>query len=568
MTDVVLDIETNMTHDHVWCAVTSVVGDPDHTTHVHTDAQGLRSWLTKVSPSRIIGHNLIGFDVPVLLRTWDLDLRHYGQIYDTLVACRLIFPSPPGGHSLANWAKLLGLKYQKQEFSDFDGGLTEEMIEYCEYDVLTNAELFEWTLKEAERTRFSPESLHLEHEVAWIIAEQERNGFFFDSEGAFKLYKALDKRMKEIERELQAVFPPIVHERWSEKTGKRLKDRVEVFNPGSRQQVAARLAAKGAKFKEKTPTGHPKVSETTLKELNMPEADLVEEYMRAQKKHGLCTSWFKAVQADGRIHGRVISNGTVTGRMTHTSPNLAQIPSDADCRQLFTVPSGYKLVGCDASGLELRMLAHYMQDEEYTKAVIEGKQEDGTDVHTRNQLAAGLPTRHDAKTFIYAFLYGAGDGKIGSIIGGGARQGAEIKDKFLAQVPALAQLQKKLEKIKKASRTTIYNGDAGTSLPGLDGRRLWIRHDHAALNTLLQGAGAVVMKKALVIAYRNLVERGLDFKFVANVHDEWQVEARADHAEEVGEVLRAAIVEAGEILQLRCPLDGEYHVGTNWSETH
>jgi DNA polymerase I-like protein with 3'-5' exonuclease and polymerase domains len=262
-------------------------------------------------------------------------------------------------------------------------------------------------------------------------------------------------------------------------------------------------------------------------------------------------SWLDAVREDGRIHGRVNTCGAVTGRMTHSSPNLAQIPSEAQYRQCFIVEPGNKLVGIDASGLELRMLAHYMRDEEYTDLILHG------DIHTHNQKLAGLPERNDAKTFIYALLYGAGDEKLGSIIGKGAGAGRNLRQRFMEGLPAYAKL---IDKVKRIG--------AGGMLPGLDGRQLHIRSEHAALNTLLQSAGAIVMKQALVIASAKLAEYGYPYKLVAQVHDEFQVEVPDAYAERVGRVFRNSIREAGRVLDMRCPLDGEYQIGDSWAETH
>jgi DNA polymerase I-like protein with 3'-5' exonuclease and polymerase domains len=273
-------------------------------------------------------------------------------------------------------------------------------------------------------------------------------------------------------------------------------------------------------------------------------------------------SWMEAVGKDGRVHGKVITNGAVTGRMTHSSPNMAQIPNAGsiygpECRECWTVEEGNVLVGCDASGLELRMLAHYMKDNDYVRTVTEGSSKLGTDVHTVNQRAAGLATRDNAKTFIYAFLYGAGDAKIGSIVGGTAKVGKELKSKFLRQTPSLAKL---IERVGKQA--------AKGWVPGLDGRRIWVRSEHAALNSLLQGAGAIVMKKALVIFDNKRRANNWPVKYVANVHDEFQMECPKEIADIVGAAARMSIIEAGEHYKLRCPLDGEYKIGANWRQTH
>jgi DNA polymerase I-like protein with 3'-5' exonuclease and polymerase domains len=242
---------------------------------------------------------------------------------------------------------------------------------------------------------------------------------------------------------------------------------------------------------------------------------------------------------------------------------MAQIPAvraelGYECREVWTVDKGNKLVGIDASGLELRMLAHYMQDPEYTKAVCEGTQEDGTDVHSRNMRLAGLDDRDQAKTFIYAFLYGAGDGKIGQIVNGTAADGAALRERFLKGLPALGRLITTVQKI----------ADEKGSLPSLDGRRLGVRHQHAALNTLLQGAGAVVMKEWLVVFDNHLTIGKYPAKFVANVHDEVQIEVKETFAEDVAKIGVDCFDIVTANLSLRCPLAGDYKIGNNWSETH
>ncbi len=291
-------------------------------------------------------------------------------------------------------------------------------------------------------------------------------------------------------------------------------------------------------------------------------AELIKEYLLLQKRVAQIESWLEAVENDGRVHGKVITNGAVTGRMTHSGPNMAQIPNAGsvyghECRQCWTVSEGNVLVGCDASGLELRMLAHYMQDKDYVRTVTEGSSKDGTDVHTVNQHAAGLPTRDSAKTFIYAFLYGAGDAKIGSIVGGSSKDGSRLKDKFLKQTPALKKLIDKVQKIA-----------AKGYVPGLDGRKIWVRSEHSALNSLLQGAGAIVMKQALVFLDEQIRKQKLRAKFVANVHDEFQIECHPDDAEQLGKTAVQCIKDAGTYFNLRCPLDGEYKIGANWRQTH
>jgi DNA polymerase I-like protein with 3'-5' exonuclease and polymerase domains len=431
------------------------------------------------------------------------------------------------------------------------------MVTYCIQDTLVTQKLYEHLVSELNNQGFDKRSIDLEHKVQAIICKQEQNGFKLDQQGAIILLTELKSKLSNLEDELQSVFPTKTTERYSEKTGKRLKDEVEVFNPGSRQQIASRLQEKGWKPKRFTDKGQAIVDETTLNESTIPEAKLIGEYLLLQKRISQIDSWLKVVSSDGRVHGRVITNGAVTGRMTHMSPNMAQVPNSgseygAECRALWTVEKGYKLVGIDASGLELRMLAHYMNDDAYTNEVVSG------DIHTANQRAAGLETRNQAKTFIYAFLYGAGDAKIGKIVGGSAKEGEKLKSRFLSNTPKLRALR------EKVVRVLAEKG----SLPSLDGRRLQVRSEHSALNTLLQGAGAVVMKQALVLLDKKLKSAKIDYKFVANVHDEWQIEVEEARAEEAGKLGVESIAEAGLVLNMRCPLTGEYNVGNNWKETH
>lgn len=433
---------------------------------------------------------------------------------------------------------------------------------YCTRDVDVLARAYDWISKQLESKGFSAESIELEHQVAAIIAQQERNGFKLDTIHATCLLTDLKTKMAGIYEQMQERWPPVTLERVSEKTGKRLKDGIVTFNPGSRKQIGEKLQELGWKPKKFTETGQPIVDEVVLMNTDIAEAKMIAEYLLLQKRIAQVESWLEAMGSDGRVHGKVITNGAVTGRMTHSKPNMAQIPNAGslygpECRECWTVEDGNVLVGCDASGLELRMLAHYMKDENYVRTVTEGSSKDGTDVHTVNQRAAGLPTRDLAKTFIYAFLYGAGDSKIGSIVGGSARDGAILKDKFLKQTPALGRL---LSTVAKYAEKGF--------VPGLDGRRIWVRSEHAALNSLLQGAGAIVMKKALVIFNDKIKINKWPVKLVANVHDEFQFEVPAHLAEVTGEAAKQSIIEAGVFYKLRCPLDGEYKYGANWRETH
>ena len=275
-----------------------------------------------------------------------------------------------------------------------------------------------------------------------------------------------------------------------------------------------------------------------------------------QKRIAQIESWFSFLGPDGRVHGRVITNGAITGRATHSSPNMGQIPNSSspygkECRQCWTVEEGMVQVGIDLSGIELRCFAHYLNDDDYTKEVVYG------DVHTRNQQAFGVDSRNDAKTVLYATLYGASPSKIGTIIGANAKRGQTIIDNFERSVPAYAKLKRK-----------VATYAAKGWLPGLDGRKLWVRSEHSALNTLLQSAGAIISKQWIVCANRKLTESKIPFKFIAWVHDEIQIETEQQYAEQVGLLVVESAKEAGEILKFRCPVGAEWKSGKNWYDCH
>jgi DNA polymerase-1 len=567
----VIDIETSMNHHTIHLAITKNIDTGEIKTW--KAANGL--WDYIADATSLIGHNIIGFDAPILNRLWKTRIG-WKTVTDTLILSRLLDPSREQGHSLEAWGKTLGkqkidyadrweqLQGRKQAYKGecFDHPDMVLLEEYCIADVEVTERLYKQLLHDLDRKQFSKDCVELEHNVAAILSQQERNGFKLDIPYATVLLADIKGRMAEVYESMQQRWPSYEVQRVSEKTGKQLKPMLVTFNPGSRKQIGEKLIELGWKPDKFTETGQPMVDEGILSKLHYPEAKMIAEYLMLQKRVAQIESWMEAVGSDGRVHGKVITNGAVTGRMTHQSPNMAQIPNHgsvygAECRACWTVEPGRVLIGCDASGLELRMLAHYMKDQDYVKTVVEGSSKDGTDVHTKNQKAAGLQTRDQAKTFIYAFLYGAGPSKIGAIVGGSAKDGQRLIDSFLKETPALKKLRDKVSVL------------AGKGfVPGLDGRKIWVRSEHAALNSLLQGAGAIVMKKALALLDDKIKKNKWNARFVANVHDEWQIEAAEAHADEVGRAARQSIIEAGEHYKLRCPLDGEYKIGRNWAETH
>ena len=566
-----LDAETNgLKPSKVWVVVTM----QDEVLSEHYTPESLRKALD--NDALVIGHNLFGYDIPVLKRLWDIDIDS-SRVKDTLVMSRLADPQRDKGNSLRSWGERLN--FPKGDHSDWSC-LSDEMVTYCKRDVELTAAVYDRLLFELRD--FDTDSVELEQRVQEITQKQVRNGWKLNVGQAIYLVATLKEKLYDLEDAVHRVFRPLptfvkevrpkvkkdgtisvvglkfLGDQWSSIAGDFSRIDYPEFNLGSRQQIGRHLQHFGWKPCQHTEHGQPIVNEKVLMGIkDIPEATYISEYLMVQKRIAQVESWIEAADEDTeRVHGQVNTNGAVTGRMTHSKPNVAQVPASrapygVECRSCWTVPEGYKLVGFDASGLELRMLAHYMNDEEYTNEVING------DIHTANQKLAGLESRDQAKTFIYALLYGAGDAKLGSVAGGSRATGEGLKKRFMSNLPAFADLKTRVA--REATQGWIR---------GLDGRRLTVRSEHAALNTLLQSAGAIVMKQALILLDKYGILWGLDYKIVGNIHDEVQSEVKAKDAEKFGRLAVSCLEAAGLHFNLNCKLAGEYKIGTTWSETH
>lgn len=600
-----------------------------------SDEAALRALLNDPNVQHV-GHNIIGFDVPVLVRLAGINEPPPDRLYDTQSIGSLWKPDAKGDKMvLLKTGKLLPKDVSRSEHGmralrvwgirlgerkvEYTGGFDApslDMFTYCLQDVKTCLKLYR-TLQAA---KLSPESVALENEFTVWMERQKVNGFTYNRRDAAILEAKLRSELEEVTAKCRETMPPKVttwyvrrpgmwnkktlltrfgysdtgspvvkdsaeakavfgdtYETWISRTNQETADAFwerressEPFNPGSTQQLAGYFMSLGWEPEEYTDAGNVTMDEPVIELLveRFPEATLVGRYLMLTKRLGSLadgtTSWANCVQPDGKMHGSVLNIGTVTNRCAHMHPNMGQVtsvtkPYGKECRALFSARDGYQLVGADASGLQLRCLAHYLapiDGGEYAKIVTTG------DVHSANQKAAGLETRAQAKTFIYAWLFGGGDERIGDIVGGGAREGALLKARFLSGLPQLAELKKRLDRVLKERKW----------LCGLDGRIIPIRSKHAALNTLLMSAEAVLVKTATVDFCRNMSERhgphGGIWGLCAHVHDEFQTEVLPTIADETAKLAVTCISRSGEPYGFLCPLAGEAKIGKTWYDTH
>lgn len=537
----------------------------------------------------VVFHNGIKFDFWAINKFYPGALERI-QIVDTLVMARLSDPEERD-HRLEAWGNRTGVfkGSYKGDFSRLD----DELLAYAPQDIVAGRALF----NRVKHVREWGESCQLEHDVAWIINAQELNGFTLNIQKAEMLAADLRGEIDELHTMLQEAFPPIERTevfvpKVNNSTRGYVKDqpftkrKMETFNPGSRQHIAERLMALGWVPKSKTPSGDVMVDETILLNLKYPEAKLLAKTFKVTKMLAQLSDgkagWLRLVTVNGRVHGRVNTNGACTGRMTHSKPNMAQVDKDARMRSMWVSMHGWVLVGCDAEGLEARMLAHYLfrwDSGKFANTVVNGDKKIGTDVHSVNLNVLrplGLITRDGAKTILYAVMYGAGDFKLGETLkddartngGPGAIPRVPSKELGLRIRQALAKSMVGSDKLTEATKSRALTPGY---VRGIDGRHIMIRSEHSALNTLLQGGGAIVMKKALVLfveKYGQPAPYGQRYAFCANVHDEVQMECGPDDAEELGQGFADAIRMAGEHFKMNCVLAGAYAVGLNWSDTH
>ncbi len=535
----------------------------------------------------IIGHNIICFDIPAIQKVYP-EFKPTGQVRDTLVLSRLIKAdlfnddfknqSLPdeflkrfyGSHSLKAWGmRLSNLK------DDYDGGwenYSDAMGTYCNQDAQLTADLYKHLSKED----FSETSIELEHNLAAVCHEVGNNGWTFDLVKAGELYGKLSQRRADLNKDLSELFEPWeIHTEFIPKVNNKTlgyvkgepftKVKVVEFNPNSRKHIHYCLVKKyNWKPTQFSPSGDPKLDESTLEKLPYPEAKKLAESFMIQKRIAMLaegrSAWLKLCDNDGKLRHTIIPNGCVSGRASHRNPNLGQVtsarlPYGKECRELFTVPTGWTLLGSDLSGLEVRLLAHFLHhydNGEYAKQILEG------DIHTYNANALGIE-RSQAKTWLYATMYGGGNKIIGEIVGGSAKDGSRLKKQYDQNVPAFKRLREEVR--RAAKRGYIF---------GLDRRKLYIRSEHKALSQLLQSAGAVLCKQWLYLVYKQIKQQlNNDAYIVGWIHDEIQIACKSEGvAERVGQISKEMGLLAGNTYNLQIPLESEYSLGSTWHQTH
>lgn len=572
-----------------------------------TGDKEIADWVNnrKAEGCKFIFHNGLGYDAPTLNRILGTKLT-VSDVIDTMLLSMLYSPSLDGGHSLAAWG--IRLKFPKGEFDDFSR-LSTQMVEYCLQDARLCRRVYVELVRRMLRAGFTEQGIELEHRAWQLIDKQKSNGFAFNIEGAHALYAKLRALEKDIERQVHEIWPPRLeaikrYAKHSKADGtpsaqylRHVQQYPEVrqdneggyvvydyvsFNIGSPPQRIEKLVELGweALPNERTPTGLPKPTSkgklvpSLLKFLEDHDNDgprLIAKWMEINARANMINTWIEAYnESTGAIHGSLWLANTL--RYRHSNPNTANIPAvrvdkeghpilgeegafTYEARDLWTCRDreNRRLVGTDAKGIQLRVLAHYLNNPEFSLSVLEG------DPHAYNQQIGGFETRAIAKTFIYAFLLGAGDEKVGQIIGGSPRDGKEVKQRFIANFPGLSELLQRLgQEVDRRGRIVLC-----------DGTPIIVTQPHTRLGYLLQGDESRIMKRAAILTDREVRRRGLDVLKVGDIHDEWQNDVLGLHVDEfIRDVCPSSFKLSGESFNYRVPIDCDSKVGLTWASTH
>jgi DNA polymerase-1 len=558
--------------------------------------------------SYFIGHNFIGYDGPTLNRVVGTRIP-VSRMVDTFVLSMLYYPSLDGGHSVEAWGKRVGMK--KGEFNDFSK-LSDEMITYCVQDTAICAETFRRLVPRMIEVGFSEFGCEIEHRAWAIYHKQKKNGFYFDIDGARKLYKTLEEEKELLLREIQKHWPPELKEIKTYKASRKqngdytaafekhssLYPKILVhgdgsyttfdyvaFDPASPVERVKKLLSLGwvpeefTKPSKSHPEGQPQPTQKGelspslvkfVEEKGLEEVKTLAQWIAVAGRASMINTWIEAFNENTHcIHGTLWLANSL--RYRHSDPNTANAPKirkDKEGKILFgregywtfesralwqtRDPKTRRLLGVDAKGIQLRVLAQYLNNPVFTQAVLEG------DPHSYNQQIGEFSSRDVAKTFIYAFLLGVGDAKAGKITGGSTADGKKVKSKFINNFPGLKELLDKLkEEFKETGRISLC-----------DGSKVSLNSDHKVLGYLLQGDESRIMKLAKRMVDDRARKAGFDFLWVGDIHDEWQIDIREDHVQPFIEICTETFKEVGRIFNYTVPIECSAAVGFNWGETH
>ena len=596
----VFDIETDgLDATRIWCIVAQDVETKKIYKWKPDDITSGLHFLEKADA--LIGHNIIGYDIPMIKQVTGVDLFK-ARVYDTWTMSQVLNYKRPHKHGLGGWGEHLG--YNKLNFDNWSE-FSEEMLTYCVRDVELNTKVYEILMKEfkdqvAKKPLLS-KGLRAEHDAAIFESKVRMKGWLFDVDKANKLHEIMSKEIEEIESQVHPELPEMTI--WVDKQPKtanytkkgeftavtrRLLTEYLGYEPnlwdwnplkefqrsyqtqvtlGNMEEVKEYLYTIGWKpddwnYKKVGYEFHktsPKLTTTSLSKLGFIGC-AIDRYYTTRSRRSILEGWLKAVKGQ-RLHGRMWVIGTPTFRSRHeVITNLPSVEASwgKEMRSLFICEDGYKVVGADSAGNQMRALCHYIGDESFTKEVISG------DVHSYNANILGC-ARGDAKRWLYAYLFGGGAAKLGTILTGKPDKSAGdvSKKKYQSAIPGLGKIKAKLEEIYNQTK----RGFGSSFIPGLDGRRVYVSSAHQSLNYLLQSAEAITCKAALGYAMEAIAYENLDAYPVIFYHDEMAWVAKEEHAERVKEICVEAFREAPKEFNVQC-MDGDGVIGSCYADVH
>ena len=552
----------------------------------------------------IIGHNIIGYDLPALKKIKGWDFEGKTSIVDTLIMSRVFNYKRFGGrHALAKFGEYF--KVPKPEHEDWSQ-YSKEMLHRCREDVRINHLAYEMLVKEmrvlSEKKPVIKKSLRFEHDTAQFCQEAFERGWLFDKDKALTLLSEMEDEMSDIERKIEPMlsmkvkrldkehkelkfnkngfYPKTIADYFEISPESALTDRmvsgdynrITVLKPemGSLEYVKEFLYEQGWEPLEynykKLPNGalvkvSPKLCTKSLEALG-EVGRMVDSYYTTRSRHSILVGWLNELDSNNRLHGECFTIGTPTARARHST--IVNVPSPnarwgKEMRSLFITEPGRKIVGADSSGNQMRALCHYLANDEFTNEVING------DVHQRNADILGC-ARATAKPFLYAFLFGGGGGKLSLILKGerDPKYGNQMKKIFIENTPGLGSLNNRVQKaLEQTSRRDSKMG----YIPAIDGRKIYTESAHKALNYLLQSFEAVTCKAAIAYMQAKFKEEKLDVKPLVFYHDEVQLDVAEKDAERVAEIAAEAFREAPKVFGVNI-MDGEAKIGGTWYDTH